>query len=43
MSRLENGDTLATLTAERVDGDAMTLPDDLEGQWSVVVFYRGSF
>lgn len=40
MPTLENGDRLPKLTADRVDGDAMTLPDDLDG-WAVLVFYRG--
>lgn len=41
METLENGDRLPSLTADRVDGDAMTLPDDLAGSWSLVLFYRG--
>lgn len=39
--RLENGDTLPSLTAPVVDDGEMTLPDDLKGSWAVIVFYRG--
>lgn len=39
--KLENGQTFPTLEASAVDGGAMTLPDDLAGVWSVLVFYRG--
>ena len=39
--KLENGQTFPTLRAQAVDGDPMTLPDDLQGVWSVLVFYRG--
>lgn len=42
-NRLENGDPLPSLTAATVRGGEMTLPDDLEGDWGVVVFYRGHF
>ena len=41
MSKLENGDRLPSLTADRADGGSMTLPEDVEGQWALVVFYRG--
>lgn len=41
MARLEKDDTLPTLTASAVEGGQMTLPDDFEGAWSVLVFYRG--
>ena len=40
-SRLENGDRLPTLTGRVVGDDEMTLPDDLAGSWSLLVFYRG--
>lgn len=43
MARLENGDRFPTLTASTVDGDETTLPDELEGVWSVLVFYRGDW
>ena len=42
-NRLDNGDVFPELTAPGVGGDHVTLPGDLEGKWSVVVFYRGSF
>lgn len=41
MKRVENGERMPTVRADRVDGDPMTLPDDLEGRWALVVFYRG--
>ncbi len=40
-NRLENGEVFPTVTASAVDGGEMTLPDDLEGSWALVVFYRG--
>jgi peroxiredoxin len=39
--RLNTGDPFPTLTASRVGGGAMTLPQDLAGHWSVLLFYRG--
>lgn len=39
--RLENGQKFPRLTAERVSGGSMTLPDDLGKRWAVVLFYRG--
>lgn len=39
--RLENGDRLPSLTAPVVGDDEMTIPGDLEGSWSAIVFYRG--
>ena len=41
MERLENGDTLPHLTAPTVDGATITLPDDVEGHWALLAFYRG--
>lgn len=38
---LLTGDLFPALTAARVDGGTMTLPQDLAGHWSVVLFYRG--
>lgn len=40
-ARLENGDVFPTLTAPSVDDGEMTLPEELEGSWSAIVFYRG--
>lgn len=40
-TRLENGARFPSLTASVVDDDEMTLPDDLQGSWSLIVFYRG--
>ena len=41
--RLENDQQLPTVRASRVDGSAMTLPGDVAGAWSVVLFYRGEW
>lgn len=41
MDKLQNGDRFPSLTADRLDGTTMTLPDDLAGSWSLVLFYRG--
>ena len=38
---LQNGQPFPTITAFRLDGGEMTLPDDLDPGWSVVLFYRG--
>jgi peroxiredoxin len=38
---LENGDGFPTITAPAVEGDPLTLPDDLDDLWSVLIFYRG--
>lgn len=40
-TRLGNGEVFPTVTAPAVDNGAMTLPDDLEGSWALIVFYRG--
>ncbi len=40
--KLENRDPFPRITAPSVEGeDETTLPDELAGGWSVVVFYRG--
>ena len=38
---LTNGPIFPTITAARVDGGTMTIPQDLEGKWAVLLFYRG--
>ena len=38
---LKTGDLFPSITASRVGGGAMTLPQDLAGHWSVLLFYRG--
>lgn len=40
-ARLENGDRFPSLTASTVEEGKMTLPDDMEGDWVLVDFYRG--
>jgi peroxiredoxin len=39
--RLEKGGVFPTLRARRVGGGELTIPDDLCGQWGVLLFYRG--
>lgn len=39
--RLENGAQFPTITAARVGGGEMTIPQDVAGKWTVLLFYRG--
>ena len=41
--RLENNRRFPTIVAKKVGGGEMTIPDDLAGSWSVVLFYRGDW
>lgn len=41
MPKLEEGDRLPSITANAVGRAAMTLPDDIEGARSILLFYRG--
>ena len=43
MQTLHNGDTFPTLTLDAVGGGTITLPDDLAGDYGVVLIYRGSW
>lgn len=43
MHLLSPGDPFPSLTVPRVGGGSLTLPDDLEGRYGVVLFYRGSW
>jgi len=43
MPLLSPGDAFPSLTVPRVGGGSLTLPDDLEGHYGVVLFYRGSW
>jgi len=38
---LRNGEQFPTITASRMGGGEMTIPQDLAGRWAVVLFYRG--
>ena len=38
---LRNGEHFPIITASRVGGGEMTIPQDLVGQWAVMLFYRG--
>ncbi len=41
MDLLHIGQQFPQLTAPRVSGGAMTIPDDTAGRWAVLLFYRG--
>ena len=41
MAKLENGDRFPEIDARTPDGDEVTLPDAVEGGWSLLLFYRG--
>ncbi len=41
MPMLDRGDEFPTVRAAAVGGKPMTLPDDVEGVWAVLIFYRG--
>ena len=38
---LANGQQFPTITAPRVGGGEMTIPQNTEGKWTVLLFYRG--
>ena len=40
---LDGGDAFPQMTFNKVGGGKLSLPGDLSGQWSVVLFYRGSW
>ncbi len=41
--RLENNQLFPTIVAPTVGGGKMTIPADLAGSWSVLLFYRGEW
>jgi peroxiredoxin len=43
MTRLENGQTFPSLQLPKVGGGTLSLPDDLAGEFGVVLVYRGSW
>lgn len=43
MTRLEQGDTLPTITGKMSDGSTFTIPDDLEATTTVLLFFRGTW
>lgn len=43
MPLLSPGDVFPSLSVPRVGGGSLTVPDDLEGRYGVVLFYRGSW
>jgi len=39
--KLNSGDSFPTLTLDLVDGTKLTLPDDVDARYKVILFYRG--
>jgi peroxiredoxin len=39
--QLNMGDLFPKYTVKTADGQTVTLPDDLRGEYSVLLFYRG--
>ena len=39
--KLNSGDSFPTLTIDLVDGTKLTLPDDVDARYKVILFYRG--
>ncbi len=39
--KLKDGDSFPKYQVETVANGRMTLPDDLHGEWAVLLFYRG--
>lgn len=39
--RLANGDRFPSIVASLLDGGEIKIPEDLEGRWSVLLFFRG--
>ena len=40
-NRLDLGDQFPEMTLSLVDGNSLTLPGDLNGNWSIFLLYRG--
>ena len=39
--KLDMGDVFPKVTVERVGGGTLTLPDDIDARYKVILFYRG--
>ncbi len=39
--KLNTGDTFPSLTLQLVGGGTMTVPDDFDSKYGVILFYRG--
>jgi len=39
--KLDIGDVFPTLALQLVDGQSLTIPDDLDAKYQVILFYRG--
>jgi len=42
-AKLDDGDAFPTMTIDMLDDSSLTLPADFEGQWSIVLIYRGEW
>ncbi len=40
---LDNEDVFPHLEMKTTDSGTLSLPDDISGHWSVILFYRGHF
>lgn len=43
MSFLQNNDPFPTVNGETVNHGPLSLPDELEQEWSVLLYYRGEW
>lgn len=41
--RLDPGDRFPMVSAPTVEHGDLTLPDDLQHEWNVILYYRGHF
>lgn len=41
--RLDSGDRFPTIRGTTLDGNTIAVPDDLDLDWKVLLFYRGHF
>ncbi|MDH3513185.1 MAG: hypothetical protein OER85_20300 [Gammaproteobacteria bacterium] len=39
--KLDTGNVFPSLTLQLVDGQSLTVPDDMDGKYKVILFYRG--
>lgn len=43
MSLLQNDDPFPAVSGPTVSGGELTIPDDLNREWSVILYYRGEW
>ena len=39
--KLDTGEVFPSLTLQLVDDQSLTVPDDMDGKYKVILFYRG--